>query len=68
MDYYLVNTQAQANGDHEVHKAKCAYLPAPVNRHGLGYHPTDQAALAVARKIYRQADGCAHCCPSIHRH
>ena len=32
MSSYYVNTNAQANGDHEVHTSGCSYLPAPENR------------------------------------
>ncbi len=66
MDTYIANTQAQFNGDHEVHKSTCTYLPAPIHRRTLGRFATDRAALEAARRIYPRADGCAFCCPAIH--
>lgn len=65
---YCVNTNAQANGDHEVHKDICLSLPSLVNRKDLGYCGSDEEALRKARQYYQNADGCAHCCPRIHRH
>lgn len=65
---YFVNTNAQANGDHEVHKDTCLFLPAPANRKDLGYCSSDEEALRKARQYYTSADGCAYCCPRIHRH
>ena len=38
MDRYCVNTRAQANGDHEVHKEGCTFMPLPQNQHYLGAH------------------------------
>lgn len=65
---YYVNKQAQANGDHEVHKETCWYLPAPHNRLDLGNCDSDQEALGKALRYYPKADGCKYCCPSIHKH
>ena len=31
MDHYYVNKNAQSNGDHEVHKENCDYLPNSSN-------------------------------------
>ncbi len=36
MPYYYVNKNQQANGDHEVHKKGCSWLPLPSNRIYLG--------------------------------
>jgi hypothetical protein len=33
---YYVNKNAQSNGDHEVHKESCSYLPNLENRIYLG--------------------------------
>jgi len=32
MAYYCVNKNAQANGDHEVHKVGCSFYPNQENR------------------------------------
>lgn len=65
--YYYVNTQAQFSGEHEVHKNNCAYGADRSHRRDLGWHETDSSALTAAGRIYTFVDGCAHCCPSIHR-
>ncbi len=37
MGIYYVNKNAQSNGDHEVHKSDCAWLPEVENRKYLGW-------------------------------
>lgn len=67
MATYYVNTNAQANGDHEVHTDMCQHLPAPQNRDYLGFHLTCQPAVAEARRRYLRADGCYWCCNACHK-
>ena len=45
MDEYCVNRNAQANGDHEVHKMGCDYRPAPAKADPLGWHYSCHAAV-----------------------
>lgn len=66
MYQYCVNKVAQANGDNEVHKEGCAYMPLPQNQHYLGYHSGCQGAVLAARVYYRRANGCAFCSPVCH--
>lgn len=66
MALYYVNKNAQSNGDHEVHKFDCSFLPSPENRRYLGDFPSCRPAVAAAKKIYPTADGCAHCSPECH--
>lgn len=68
MHYYCVNSIAQPNGDHEVHKDNCTHGPSIGNGINLGPHPSDKSALNAALAIYPQADGCFCCCPQIHKH
>lgn len=64
---YIVNTEAQAKGEHEVHKLnQCNHLPAPQNRKSLGFHLFCSLALKEAKKYYINVDGCKHCCPECH--
>ena len=63
---YYVNKNAQSNGDHEVHTATCSWLPHEGNRIYLGDFTSCGPAKAEAKKYYRTADGCAHCCPACH--
>jgi hypothetical protein len=65
MPNYCVNTRAQANGDHEVHDLTpgfCPTLPAYQHRQDLGYHSGCESAVRMAKTMYRQSNGCAHCC------
>lgn len=59
-DYY-VNKQAQANGDHEVHREDCHYLPSPANRHSLGIFSSCEEAVKVAKRTFPRSNGCFHC-------
>lgn len=65
MDYY-VNKQAQANGDHEVHKSGCSRMPAAENRLHLGAFSNCRDAVRKAKTIYSQSDGCYYCCNECH--
>lgn len=66
MDRYLVNANAQPNGDHEVHKEGCRTGPSPNNAIWLGSFPSCREAVVEARQTYPMADGCANCCPDCH--
>ena len=69
MPRYCVNTQAQAkSGDHEVHDLASTYgcLPNPEHRRDLGYHPTCREAVAAAKQVYRDSNGCYHCARPCH--
>ena len=63
---FYVNKNAQPNGDHEVHRATCAWLPAVENRLYLGEFSSSYEALIAAKRFYNRVDGCAFCCPEIH--
>ena len=63
---YYVNKVAQPNGDHDVHKATCDWLPNASNRLYLGDFVYSSSALREARKYYTHVDGCYFCCPEIH--
>ena len=64
MALYYVNKNAQSNGDHEVHKTGCAWLPNAENRIYLGDFVSCVQAVTEARKHYSQVNGCAHCSPA----
>jgi hypothetical protein len=66
MARYLVNTNPQPNGDHEVHTTVCAYLPLPAHRQDLGEHATCQSAVALAKRQYPTANGCYYCAKACH--
>jgi hypothetical protein len=66
MAKYYVNKNAQSNGDHEVHKYDCYWLPKIENRIYLGDFYTCSGAVQAAKKYYSQVNGCMHCSESCH--
>lgn len=63
---YYVNTNAQNNGDHEVHRTGCSFLPSVANREYLGEFSNCAAAVQEARRYYRQVNGCYYCSRACH--
>ena len=59
---YYLNKRTQKNGDHEMHREDCKFLPYPTNRIDLGKFGNEYEALEAAKKIYKKADGCSYCC------
>lgn len=66
MASYYVNKNAQANGDHEVHREGCSYIPFPSNRLYLGEYHHCAPAVLEARKTYIQVNGCYWCSRECH--
>lgn len=66
MKKYYVNTQAQSNGDHEVHIDSCMYLPNVQNKKYLGEFYSCHGAVAEAKKTFNKANGCYYCANSCH--
>lgn len=63
---YYLNKKPQENGDHEVHKPDCSWMPEPENCLYLGEFSTCYAAVLEAMKDYSQANGCFHCSRECH--
>ena len=66
MARYYVNKNAQSNGDHEVHKFGCSWLPERENRIYLGDFEDCRAAVRKARERYSQVNGCYYCSNECH--
>jgi hypothetical protein len=66
MDMYYVNKQAQPNGDHEVHKQTCAYLPSVSNQIPLGFQSNCRDAVRAAKGYFVQSNGCYWCSAACH--
>jgi hypothetical protein len=64
MARYYVNDRAQSNGDHEVHRDGCSYMP--VNKTYLGEQSNCRPAVTAAKKIYSQSNGCYYCSNDCH--
>ncbi len=58
---YYVNTNAQANGDHEVHTLGCSFFPNGENAKYLGDFTNCRAAVHAAQVYYSQVNGCYYC-------
>ena len=65
MDYYVTDIP-QANGDHEVHTSRCSFLPNKANRTYLGNFASCASAVAAARRISTQCNGCYYCSRACH--
>ncbi len=66
MASYYVNKNAQANGDHEVHKLGCNWMPTEPNRIYLGNFDSCGPAVRQAKTFYDQVNGCYYCSPACH--
>jgi hypothetical protein len=66
MAHYYVNKNAQSNGDHEVHKEGCSYMPEDHNRKYLGNYDNCRDAVRKAKESYTQVNGCYYCSLECH--
>jgi hypothetical protein len=66
MANYYVNINVQSNGDHEVHRYDCYFLPSVENRIYLGDFWSCEAAVSKAKEYFDQVDGCRHCSYRCH--
>ena len=65
MNKYYVNNNEQLNGDYEVHKEGCSYMPTD-NYTYLGMFSNCCDAVEKAKDYHRQVDGCYHCLNKCH--
>jgi hypothetical protein len=61
MSLYYVNKNAQDNGDHEVHKSGCSYMPERENQVYLGDFTSCAPAVKKAKETYPKSNGCYYC-------
>lgn len=70
MAWFIINKNAQSNGDHEIHNATtgCTYMPAAENQIDLGNHLTCHNAVAEAKRRWptSKINGCYYCCNACH--
>lgn len=64
--FYYVNKNEQDNGDHEVHKSGCAWMPEVENRIYLGDFSNCSQAVKKAKEYYNQVNGCYYCSNDCH--
>lgn len=66
--YYINKNQTLNPGlHHEVHTKEHAAQLGIRSTQYVGYFAGEVEAVAQAKKIYFDADGCATCCPKAHR-
>jgi len=66
MASYYVNKNAQSNGDHEVHKDGCTFMPEAENRLYLGNYFACAVAVSKAKETYPKSNGCYYCANECH--
>jgi hypothetical protein len=70
MPNFIINSNAQSSGDHEVHNTTtgCSYMPAASSQIDLGYHPNCQSAVADAKRRWsnNRINGCYYCANACH--
>lgn len=66
MAKYYVNNNDQPNGDNEVHKEGCIYMPDVESRVYLGDLSNCTEAVHEAKKYYSQVNGCKTCSRECH--
>lgn len=65
--YYVNNVQTFNPGlHHEVHTKAHAEQLGIRSKTYVGYFASELEAVAQAKRIYFDADGCATCCPKAH--
>lgn len=67
MKNYVLNLNAQSNGDHEVHAKGCSKEPT-LNIESLGFHTNCTSAVNEAKRRYplKRINGCIHCSYPCH--
>ncbi len=67
MTRYYLNKNAQSNGDNEVHKGTCSFLPKEENRVHLGlFNNANDAVKEAKSRGYSKANGCYYCSREAH--
>ena len=64
---FYVNKNAQATGEHEVHREDCFWLSLATDVLYLGDLSSCAEAIRAARRVYFNVDGCKFCCKECHK-
>lgn len=66
---YYIDTRADADGVHEIHREYCCFLPERGARRLPGVFFLNERVIEEARKFIGDGrfDGCIWCCSDIHR-
>ncbi|WP_404469619.1 hypothetical protein [Sutcliffiella horikoshii] len=67
MKEYLLNLNAQSNGDHEVHAKGCRFEPTQnIERLGFYFSCNSAVSEAKSRYPYKKINGCVYCSELCH--
>jgi hypothetical protein len=70
MSRFVLNKNAQTNGDHEVHNTTtgCPFMPNQESQIDLGTHPSCHSAVTEAKNRWpnHRINGCYYCCRPCH--
>lgn len=68
METYYLDSKAQINGNHEIHKLDCHYFPSAANRIQIGKFNSCDEALTMAKEKYSPSkiNGCFYCVKECH--
>ncbi len=70
MARFIINKNAQNNGDHEVHNKTegCSFMPNIENQVDLGFHQNCHGAVATAKSRWPsdRINGCYYCSNACH--
>lgn len=66
MTLYYVDKRSRLDGDHEVHRSGCSFMPEERHRMRLGDHLSCHAAVSEARRHFERITGCVWCSPACY--
>ena len=66
MNFYHVSKESKNNGEHEIHKSTCSFLPVSEKRIFLGFLSSCNEAIAEAKKHFEEVNPCYYCCFEYH--
>lgn len=68
-EFYYFNENTDKNGNHEVHKESCSYLPDVANRKLIGLADDCKEAIKKAKQEHplKSFDGCYYCSYQCHK-
>lgn len=61
LTYHVNDSATRPGGNHEAHREDCAWRSKDGSYAELGKFRSAKGAVRAAKKVYDDADGCAHC-------
>ncbi len=63
---YYIKTQPLENGDYEIHREDCLFIPLFFMRKEVGDYSNPKEALEKAQEMYKKVNGCQFCTCDIY--